>query len=136
MNKMNQEESKNLIKGVVIGIVAALIGSLIWKEIAISTGKMYGLIALIIAALAGAGFGYPTKGGNKTARGVIGAVLGLLAIILGYYFIYTSPIEFADGTFVPASIMSFGTFWNLMSSPVDYIFLLIGLYEGAKLGSI
>jgi len=133
---MNQEESKKLITGVVIGIVAALIGSLVWKEIAISTGKMYGLVALVVAALAGVGFGYPTRGGNKTVRKVIGAVLGLLAIILGYYFIYTSPIALEQGTFVPASVMSFGTFWSFIAEPVDYIFLIIGLYEGAKLGSI
>lgn len=124
-------------KGIIFGMAGALVGGFLWKIIALSTGRMYGLIALVSAALAGVAFGLPTRGGSKQIRGIIGALLGLSSIALGYYFIYTSPMSLsAGGSFIPASLMSFWTFWRLIADPVDYLFLLVGVYEGAKLGSM
>lgn len=127
----------NFVNGMVYGIIGAIVGALIWKGITMATGNMYGLVALIIAALAGACFGFPTRGGNKIMRMIIGAALGLTSIVLGYYLIYTTPLDTGTGSaVVAASLMSFEQFWGLIAEPVDYIFLLIGVYEGAKLGSV
>ncbi len=133
----NAALNPNIMKGLVYGIIGAIVGALIWKGITMATGNMYGLVALIIAALAGACFGFPTRGGDKTMRMVIGAALGLASIVLGYYLIYTTPLDIGTGAaVVPADLMPFDRFWGLIAGPVDYIFLLIGLYEGAKLGSL
>lgn len=133
----NIARNPNFVNGLVYGITGAIVGALIWKGITMATGNMYGLVALIIAALAGACFGFPTRGGDKKLRMVSGAALGLASIVLGYYLIYTTPLDIGTGaTVVPADLMSFENFWSLIAEPVDYIFLLIGLYEGAKLGSV
>jgi len=123
--------------GIVVGIVGVLIGALIWKYIALWTGYMFGLIALISAGLAGGGFGLFTIGGNKWVRGFIGASLGLASIVIGYYFIYTGPVDIGYyGSVVPADVMSFEAFMNAIIEPIDLLFLAIGLFEGAKLGAM
>lgn len=118
------------------GIIGALIGGYIWAVIAMKTGVMYGIIALISVGLAGVGFGFPTRGGNKGIRGLIGAILGLTSIILGYYFIYMSPINLGAQSIplIPAKYMSFGEFWSIIVGHIDYLFLIIGIYEGYKFG--
>lgn len=122
--------------GIAVGIVGVLIGALIWKYIAIWTGYMFGAIALISAGIAGGFFGFPTIGGNRGICAIIGAGLGLASIIMGYYFIYTSSVDIGYRTVVPAEFMSFGEFMSVIIGPIDLLFLAIGLYEGAKLGSI
>ncbi len=133
----NVSLNPNFVNGLVYGIIGAIVGALIWKGITMATGNMYGLVALIIAALAGACFGFPTRGGDKNMRMIIGAALGLASIVLGYYLIYTTPLDIGTGAaIVPADLMPFDKFWGLIAGPVDYIFLLIGMYEGARLGSL
>lgn len=138
---MNEVETgthnPNFLNGLVYGIIGVIVGGVIWKGITMATGNMYGLVALVIAALAGASFGFPTRGGDKKLRMVIGAALGLVSIILGYYLIYSTALDLGMGTaIVPADIMTFEEFWGAIAEPVDYIFMLIGVYEGAKLGSV
>ncbi|MCX9015002.1 MAG: hypothetical protein OIN89_09475 [Candidatus Methanoperedens sp.] len=139
---MTEAETKiasnpNYVNGTVYGIIGAIVGAFVWKGITMATGNMYGLVALIIAALAGASFGFPTRGGDKKLRMIIGALLGLASIILGYYLIYSTAFDIGMGAaIVPADLMPFEEFWSLIAEPVDYIFLFIGVYEGAKLGSI
>ncbi|NIA11925.1 MAG: hypothetical protein GWP10_19925 [Nitrospiraceae bacterium] len=135
---MNQIEGKNWLIGAAFGIIGALIGGYIWAVIAMKTGTMYGIIALISAGLAGVGFGIPTRGGSNNIRGLIGAILGLTSIILGYYFIYISPINLGAQSIpiVPAKYMSFEEYWSIIVDPIDYLFLIIGIYEGYKFGSV
>ena len=135
---MNQIEGKNWFIGATFGIIGALIGGYIWAVIATKTGVMWGVIALISAGLAGGGFGFPTRGGSRSIRGLIGAILGLMSIILGYYFIYISPINLGAQSIpiIPAKYMSFGKFWSITVGPIDYLFLIIGIYEGYKFGSM
>jgi len=135
---MNQIEGKNWLIGAAFGIIGALIGGYIWAVIAMKTGTMCGIIALISAGLAGVGFGIPTRGGNNNIRGLIGAILGLTSIILGYYFIYISPINLGAQSIsiVPTKYMSFEEYWSIIVGPIDYLFLIIGIYEGYKFGSV
>ena len=130
--------NKKYITGIIAGIVGVIIGALIWKYIAIYTGYMSGFVAIISAAIAGGIFGYMTQGGNKNIRSIVGATLGIASIIMGYYFIYISPIDlgYPYFTVVLADEMSFEEFMSNSIEAVDMIFLFIGLYEGAKLGSI
>ncbi len=37
---------------------------------------------------------------------------------------------------IPAKYMSFGEFWSIIVGPIDYLFLIIGIYEGYKFGSM
>jgi hypothetical protein len=61
-----------------------------------------------------------------------------MSIIFGYYFIYLSPINLGAQSisFIPAKYISFGEFLNIIVGPIDYLFLIIGIYEGYKFGSI
>ncbi|MEA2015006.1 MAG: hypothetical protein U9N38_06865 [Thermodesulfobacteriota bacterium] len=136
---MSEEQTgiKSYGIGIALGIVGVLIGALVWKYIAIWTGYMFGAIALVSAGLAGGGFGLLTMGGNRAIRAIIGASLGLASIVMGYYFIYTSPVDIGwYGSVIPAELMSFEEFMGAMIEPIDLLFLAIGLYEGAKLGAM
>jgi len=125
-----------LLFGALAGLVGAVFGAFVWMEMAIRTDTLIGYVALMSAGIAGVTFGYSTRGVKHAARGYMGAGLGLIAIVLGYYFIYMAPISYEGMTFVAARYQSFGEFWSTFTGPVDYLFLSIGAYMGYKLGTV
>ncbi len=73
-------------KGLVLGAVAALIGAMLWKGIAIAIDYELGLIAWAIGG--GIGFVVAFSGSRGQAAAVYCAVMALVAIIGGKYLFY------------------------------------------------
>ena len=125
----------NLLAGIVVGIIAALVAGYLLSLIMQLTGFFYYIFLVICGGIGGLGFGLPTRG-NKTARGLIGCMFAVLAMAVGFYFIYTAPIAIdSTMTVTASSIMSFQEFLSSFLEPIDYVFMLAGIALGYFAGS-
>ena len=121
-----------------MAVVGALIGGVFWGWFAVKTGYLTGAIALLSAAIAGIAFGLPTSGMNRAVRAIMGATFGFFSILVGYYYIYTTPIDipFYGYSIIFSERMRFGEFMAEYVGPLDYLFFTVGIIEGAVLGAI
>lgn len=124
--KSEQTPIRNLPIGVIGGIIAATFAAFLLRVLTQFTGDFYFVFLVVCGGIGGLGFGLPTEG-NKMLRGVIGCFFGILAIIMGYYFIYTMPINLGYITVSPAEVMSFPEFLSQFLEPLDYLFILAGI---------
>jgi len=119
----------NLPLGIVGGIIAALVAGFLLSFMTQITDRFYFVFVAVCGAIGGLGFGLPTEG-NKLNRGLIGCFFAILAMLVGYYMIYLTPISIYSITVSPASIMSFPEFLSAFLDPLDYLFILIGIVAG------
>jgi hypothetical protein len=125
-------------RGMALGIVGCAIGGLIFGGVSLLTGYLAGITALVSGAVTGVLFGYGTKGLSKQHRMLVGAILGFLSILFGYYLIYQLlevPIEVGSITLniKPSEIMDFTEFMTTIIEPKDLAFFAIGIGESATL---
>lgn len=117
---------RNLPVGIIGGIIAATFAAFLLRVLTQFTGDFYFVFLVVCGGIGGLGFGLPTEG-DKMLRGIIGCFFGILAIIVGYYFIYTMPISIGYLTVSPAEVMSFPEFLSEFLGPLDYVFILAGI---------
>lgn len=126
---LNTTGIQRLPVGVITGIIAALVGGFLMSLITGLTGDFYFFFLAVAGAIGGFGFGAFTEG-NNFARGIIGCIFAVMAMIIGYYFIYTTPVQIYGTSIAPSSIMTFSEFFSLWLEPLDYIFMLVGIVAG------
>ncbi len=134
---MNDGSSGNLIWAILAGVVAALIGALIWMGITVATGLHVGYVAIGVGALVGYAVRLAGKG-STPIFGVIGALLTLLGCLGGEtltviqlaangtqssFFEVLNRVDFAK--LLPGILEN--------SSPITYFIYAIGIFEGYKL---
>ncbi len=125
-HKIQPAQIGNLLAGVVSGIVVAAIAAFILRVVTQFTGDFYFVFVALCGGIGGLGFGVVAKG-NKMLRGLVGCVFGILAMLLGYYMIYTMPLDIGFTVITPAQVMSFSEFLSVFLEPLDYLFIFAGI---------
>lgn len=69
---------------VIVGVVTAVLGALLWRLIAVSFHMEIAWVAILIGAAIG--FAVATSGGYGRSTGILCAVLAVIAILLGKYW--------------------------------------------------
>ena len=81
---MTREEllaEENLPKGLILGVIACIIGAIAWGLVSISTGYKVGYMAIVVGFIVG--FAMRQGKGVRPIFGIIGAVLALISCVLG-----------------------------------------------------
>lgn len=119
----------NLPLGILGGGIAAVVAGFLLNFMMHITGHFYFIFVAMCGGIGGLGFGLPTEG-DKLKRGLIGCFFAILAMLIGYYMIYLTPVSIYSLTVSPASIMSFPEFLSAFLEPLDYFFIFIGIVAG------
>lgn len=135
---MTREEllaEENLPKGVLLAVIAAVFGAVMWGLVAVSTGLQMGIMAIAIGFIIG--FAMRQGRGVRPIFGIIGAALALISCILGDFF---SMLGYAtlkyDMTYI--QVLSEVNYEELFSTMTErllsmtVVFYGIAVYEGYK----
>lgn len=137
----------NIGMAVLYGFIAAIIGAVIWDKIVFYTHFKLGLVAIGIGIIVGLGVLKGAKSGYSKALPIIGAVMAGFGILLGEYLLLGDMIsaevakKAIDGQHLSysgqlfLSMLAFPSYLTdtQMMNPLDWIFVLIGVYQGWKL---
>ena len=122
------------------GLLAALIGAAIWAAVTVTTHYQIGFMAIGVGILAGLGVRY-LGGGSGSTYGVLGAVFALIGCALGNILSAIAFIAANDGAPFMEALGQFD--WSrsidlltATSSPMDFVFYAIAVYEGFKFGPV
>jgi len=89
------DKDTNTVACVIAAVVIAIVGAFIWKTIAFSTGREFGLLAWVIGGAIGMGAAF--FGADDTTEGIICAVICVLAIAGGKYMIAGDFVDMFSG---------------------------------------
>jgi hypothetical protein len=134
VNEPSSVPEKRLFLGGLVGLVAAIIGAIIWAIVTVSTKYQIGWMAVAVGALVG--FALRIGNGGK-AFGILGGFLALFGCVLGNYF---SIIAFASaqqhvGFFTMLNSADPVKVGNLMWDDflsTSVLFYVIAVYEGYR----
>lgn len=127
---------QNLPLGILGGLIAAVIGGVLWAAITVATGYQIGYMAVAVGLMVGFAIRLTGKGLDKIF-GIIGALLSVVGCILGNFlslvgfaandegYGYLETLQLLDYSIIPEIMLS--TF-----SPMDILFYGIAIYEGYR----
>jgi len=87
------EPSGSLLPGVVVGLVAAIVGGVVWGLIVKITDYEVGIVAWGIGFAVGTAIVFATRGGKGPHLQVIAVVCALFGILLGKYLSYAFAVQ-------------------------------------------
>ncbi len=129
----------NLGLAIAAGVVAALVGAVLWAVITVTTEYQIGFMAIGVGLLVGFAVRYFGKGTTQPF-GIVGAVLSLAGCVVGNLFTifgFISIQESMELTQVASAVLGEpGMTMALMResfSPMDLLFYGIAVYEGYKI---
>lgn len=122
----------NYFLAAVLGVTAAAAGAGVWYGLVVMTNMMIGYVAVGIGFLVGFAVKYGAGRGTFGLQ-ILGAVLALLSIAGGDYFMIHYWIREEDPTFT--QWLDLGTYLNeyiavLKENPLNLLFYAIAVYEG------
>lgn len=130
--KQEQDYTKALLTGLLVGII----GAILWSIITVVTEYQIGYMAIAIGAAVGISIRYMGKGVDQIF-GITGAIIAILSCLLGNFLSmvgfaanieglgYMETLNLIDLSLIlPIMIESF--------SPMDIFFYIIAAYEGYK----
>jgi hypothetical protein len=131
-----EEKIGNIPMALVFGLLASIVGAILWAVITVSTGYQIGYMAIAIGFIVGYTVKFAGRG-NQITFGIIGAVLSLFGCLLGNYF---SQIGFASsalhmGFFDTLTMIQPSLVLGAMKDEfafMDIVFYGIAGYEGFK----
>ncbi|OPG94811.1 hypothetical protein B2I21_29500 [Chryseobacterium mucoviscidosis] len=120
---------------IVGGLLAAVVGGIVWAVIAAMTERELGLIAIVIGALTGYAVVLFSNKRIATVHKVIAVIFALIGILLGKYL---TVVYFTSELFSDASVMNLvfdgemvsafvETFTDYFSEPVDLLFIVLAI---------
>jgi hypothetical protein len=116
------DEQPNILMGLVGGVIAMLLGAIIWGAIAYFTGYQIGWLAIGVGFLVGIGIRYLGKG-RLAIFGISGAVLALIGCVLGNLIAYSGLIAREEG-------MSFlYVFFLVLTTPEALVEIFTGFFD-------
>lgn len=124
---------QNIYKGILGGIIAAILGAGLWAMITVLTGYQIGWMAIGVGFMVGYGVKVMGKGVDNVF-GVVGASMALLGCIGGNILMIIF-ILFCNYGYSLSSVDA-GMLLKVMTKyfdPIDLIFYAIALYEGFRL---
>lgn len=127
---------ENIVFGTFAGVVAAIVGALIWMGITVLTGYHVGYVALGVGALVGLAVRM-VGNGRSMIFGIVGAVLTLAGCLGGEVLTLvqsmTSPEHDFYHTLINADLTQLLAAIINQAKPLDYLIYAIGIFEGYKL---
>lgn len=124
---------------IVAGVLAALVGAVLWAAITVATNHQIGFMAIGVGLLVG--FAVAKLGaGSGATFGLVGAVCALLGCVLGSFFAGVGFLsnELGESYFTVLSRFDGRMVVELLKETfdgMDLLFYGIAVYEGFKLGS-
>jgi hypothetical protein len=127
---------QNLIPGLGAGVVAGLIGAMLWGVITVVTEFQIGYMAVAIGAGVGFTIRYFGKG-IDTIFGVSGAIIAIVSCLFGNYFSLIGFVaNYSNMSYLDAfSMLNYELVVQIMQenfSPMDVLFYGLAAYEGYK----
>jgi ABC-type transporter Mla maintaining outer membrane lipid asymmetry permease subunit MlaE len=126
---------EHLILGLLAGIIAAVVGALIWMGITIATGYHVGYVALGVGALVGLSIRF-VGNGTSLIFGIFGAVLTFLGCLGGEILtvvqLSTSPEHGFYSVLTTVDLPQLVPHILDKTEPLMYLIYAIGIYEGYK----
>jgi hypothetical protein len=134
MTQYENVDAESIPKGILGGVIAALIGAIIQGAITAASHMEFGLIAVGIGYLAALGVRFMGNG-SSSIFGIIGAICGLFGALAGQYIAFSLMVakemggSYADGfSFVSANLSLLPESIGFMS----WLFIGIATYCGYK----
>lgn len=130
------DDESNLVMGLVGGVVAMLIGAVLWGAITYFTEYQIGWMAVGVGFLVGVAIRFFGKG-KSLVFGISGAVLALIGCLLGNLLVYTGILAREEGApfldvflfFVttPSALLEI---FKIAFDPMDLLFYALAAYVG------
>ena len=121
------EPSRSLLPAIAAGLVAAIVGGIVWGLIVKISDYEVGFVAWGIGFLAGTAVVFATRGAKGPPLQVIAVVSALLGILLGKYLSFAFGVqEDADAAGVSIGLLS-GDMFTLFRENLDIVFSLFDL---------
>jgi hypothetical protein len=121
------EPSSSLLPAVAAGLVAAIVGGVVWGVIVKTSDYEVGIAAWGIGFIAGTAVVLATRGAKGPRLQVIAVVCALLGILLGKYLSFALVVQ-EDAETVGASIgLVSGDMFSLFRDNLDTVFSLFDL---------
>lgn len=132
---MEEKQGIKIGMPIVGGLLAAVVGGIVWAVIAAMTERELGLIAIVIGALTAYAVVLFSNKRVTTAHKAIAVIFALIGILLGKYLtvVYFTSELFSDtsmmnlvfdGEMVSAFV---DTFTDYFSEPVDLLFIVLAI---------
>lgn len=136
--KLRMEQS--MVNAIVFGLVASVIGAILWAVITVATGYQIGYMALGIGALVGFTIRYMGKGFEQTYA-ILGAGISLFGCLLGNLLsvVALASRELNVGFFQIFGSLNFYTVVQVMIQTfqfMDIVFYGIAIYEGFRFATL
>jgi hypothetical protein len=127
---------QNLPMGFAGGVIAALLGAIVWAVVTVTTGYQIGYMAVGIGLLVGFSVRFLGKGMDQIF-GIMGAVLALAGCLIGNFFSIIGYVGQSEdvGYLQLLTEIDYGLVPDIMIeafSPMDILFYGIAVYEGYK----
>lgn len=129
-------KEQNLSMAIIGGIVACLVGALLWALITVVTEYQIGYMAIAVGFIVGYSVRYLGKGIDQV-YGIMGAGLALLGCLLGNFFSLVGFAANAEnlGYLETLSSIDYSLIPTIMTetfNPMDLLFYGFAVYEGYK----
>ncbi|SDL12544.1 hypothetical protein SAMN05428961_1045 [Paenibacillus sp. OK060] len=132
---MEEKQGIKIGMPIVGGLLAAVVGSIVWAVIAAMTERELGLIAIVIGALTGYAVVLFSNKRIATVHKAIAVIFALIGILLGKYLtvVYFTSELFSDASmldlvFDGEMVSAFvDTFTDYFSEPVDLLFIVLAI---------
>lgn len=132
---MEEKQGIKIGMPIVGGLLAAIVGGIVWAVIAAMTERELGLIAIVIGALTGYAVVLFSNKRIATVHKAIAVIFALIGILLGKYLtvVYFTSELFSDASmldlvFDGEMVSAFvDTFMDYFSEPVDLLFIVLAI---------
>ncbi|RAW10206.1 hypothetical protein DC345_29525 [Paenibacillus taichungensis] len=132
---MEEKQGIKIGMPIVGGLLAAVVGGIVWAVIAAMTERELGLIAIVIGALTGYAVVLFSNKRIATVHKAIAVIFALIGILLGKYLtvVYFTSELFSDASmldlvFDGEMVSAFvETFTDYFSEPVDLLFIVLAI---------
>ncbi|WP_440116447.1 hypothetical protein [Paenibacillus sp. QZ-Y1] len=132
---MEEKQGIKIGLPIVGGLIAAIVGGIVWAAIAAMTEYEVGLIAILIGALTGYAVVLFSNKRIATVHKIIAVIFALIGILLGKYL---TVVYFASELFGDVGVMGLvfdgemisafvETFTDYFSEPVDLLFIALAI---------
>lgn len=124
-----EEKNNTFIPTLLIALLAAIVGTIIWAIIGISFRSEIAIIAWALGFMSGYAVGMVAKKNVHALHQIMAVVSVLIAIIFGKYatFAYTYKGNTIGGIFDPHSVTVFNKNLSLFFGGFDIIFILLAV---------
>jgi hypothetical protein len=136
-NFLRQRRAEQSIPlAILAGVVAALVGAVLWGVVSDSTGYQIGFMAVGVGFLVGYSVQFLGKGIDPPFR-YVGAICSLAGCVLGNFFAVVGAVaqQYHVSPLVVLGQIPFGVAVDMMTKtfqPMDLLFYAIAVYEGYR----